>query len=396
MELVSDLEQCLKDWTDLSDEYADLEELYTKYKSKLDELLSLQKKCKTGINHQKYRLKAIKKQMGHVKAETDEEKDDVKELGQDLMRRNEQLAQMEQLLPAESGTYLKIILGNVNVSILDKKAKYDYKDQYEQFKLIVNLIGFVLSCTNLYIQHRVLDLVFMFLIVWYYCTLTIRESILKVNGSRIRGWWRAHHFISTIVGGILLVWPDGECYQSFRDQFMQFNVYLGFVQYLQFTYQKGCLYRLRSLGERSDMDITIDGFHSWMWKGMSFLLPFLYIGYIWQLYNAYTLYYLINAPGATWQIPVLFILFSILGVGNFITTSWTIPAKIRERNLGMLKIRFTRLDKYFWSHSKRKESVTYKNKRIAESVERIMRRSNSRMNSECISEESENDVKKQA
>ena len=133
-----------------------------------------------------WRLKAIKKQMSHVKAETEEEKDDVKELGQDLLRRHEQLAQMEQLLPAESGTYLKIILGNVNVSILDKKARYDYKDQYEQFKLIVNLIGFVLSCTNLYIQYRVLDLLFMFLIVWYYCTLTIRESILRVNGSRIK------------------------------------------------------------------------------------------------------------------------------------------------------------------------------------------------------------------
>ena len=23
---------------------------------------------------------------------------------------------------------------------------------------------------------------------------------------------------------------------------------------------------MRSLGERKDMDITIDGFHSWMWK----------------------------------------------------------------------------------------------------------------------------------
>ena len=40
------------------------------------------------------RLKAIKKQMSHVKAETEEEKDDVKELGQDLLRRNEQLAQV--------------------------------------------------------------------------------------------------------------------------------------------------------------------------------------------------------------------------------------------------------------------------------------------------------------
>ena len=31
-----------------------------------------------------------------------------------------------------------------------------------------------------------------------------------------QGWWRAHHFISTVTGGVLLVWPDGECYQSFR------------------------------------------------------------------------------------------------------------------------------------------------------------------------------------
>merc|ERR1712141_599849 len=332
------------------------------------------------------RVKAIKKQMSHVKAETEEEKDDVKELGQDLLRRHEQLAQMEQLLPAESGTYLKIILGNVNVSILDKKARYDYKDQYEQFKLIVNLIGFVLSCTNLYIQYRVLDLLFMFLIVWYYCTLTIRESILRVNGSRIKGWWRAHHFITTIVGGVLLVWPDGNCYQTFRPQLMWFNVYLAFLQYLQFTYQKGCLYRLRSLGERNDMDITIDGFHSWMWKGLSFLLPFLYFGYLWQLYNAYVLYYLIYEPCSSWQIPVLSLIFFTLGIGNIITTSWTIPSKIRERNLGMLKMRFTRLDKYFWKHGK---DTVYKSKRIAESVERIKRRSSSRMNSECISEDSE-------
>jgi hypothetical protein len=53
---------------------------------------------------------------------------------------------------------------------------------------------------------------------------------------------------------------------------MWFNVYLGFLQYLQFTYQKGVLYRLKSLGQRKEMDITIDGFHSWMWKGTRVLL----------------------------------------------------------------------------------------------------------------------------
>ena len=32
-------------------------------------------------------------------------------------------------------------MGNVDVSILDKNQKYKYKEQYESFKLIVNLIG---------------------------------------------------------------------------------------------------------------------------------------------------------------------------------------------------------------------------------------------------------------
>ena len=52
---------------------------------------------------------------------------------------------MEQHLPKESGKYLKLILGNVNVSILDQKTRYDYKDQYEQFKLTINIIGMLIS-----------------------------------------------------------------------------------------------------------------------------------------------------------------------------------------------------------------------------------------------------------
>ena len=54
----------------------------------------------------------------------------------------------------------------------------------------------------------------------------------------------------------------------------------GVVQVVQFYYQTGILYRLRALGVRNDMDITREGFHSWMFKGFSFLLPFLFIGYV--------------------------------------------------------------------------------------------------------------------
>ena len=48
------------------------------------------------------------------------------------------------------------------------------------------MTGGILALTNYFLNFRVLDLVIMFLIVWYYCTLTVRESILIVNGSRIK------------------------------------------------------------------------------------------------------------------------------------------------------------------------------------------------------------------
>ena len=47
-------------------------------------------------------------------------------------------------------------------------------------------LGGILATTNFFLNIRALDILFMFLIVWYYCTLTIRESILIVNGSRIK------------------------------------------------------------------------------------------------------------------------------------------------------------------------------------------------------------------
>lgn len=40
-----------------------------------------------------------------------------------------------------------------------------------------------------FFPSRFIDSIANFLMVWYYCTLTIRESILRVNGSKIKGWW---------------------------------------------------------------------------------------------------------------------------------------------------------------------------------------------------------------
>lgn len=50
--------------------------------------------------------------------------------------------------------YLQIILGNVNVSILNRNDKVRYKDDYEKFKLILNGIALVLSVLNLLFNSR--------------------------------------------------------------------------------------------------------------------------------------------------------------------------------------------------------------------------------------------------
>jgi len=371
------LKACLKDWADLADEYQELGNKHKEYREVLDKNIALQKNCLSGVTHQQYRLNVIKKLMKEIEPTCQEETEELADLEKDVLRRQSQLTQMAETLPKQSGRYLRVIMGNVDVSILDKNEKYKYKEQYESFKLIVNLIGGILATGNFFLNNRVLDLVFFFLTVWYYCTLTIRESILIVNGSRIKGWWRFHHFISCAAGGVLLVWPDGPAYREFRDQLMLNNMYIAFLQYLQYVYQRGCLYRLRSLGERQDMDITIDGFHSWMWKGLGFLLPFLFIGYFAQLYNAYTLYLLTSHPNATWQIPVLASIFLLLGAGNIITTSMTIPMKWLEFKSSSIKYKFVRLDKYFWSHRRRRISASQANPEFVEEVDRILRRTGS-------------------
>ncbi|RUS72986.1 hypothetical protein EGW08_019251, partial [Elysia chlorotica] len=173
--------------------------------------------------------------------------------------------------------------------------------------------------------YRWADAALNFLLVWYYCTLTIRESILIVNGSRIKGWWHTHHFISTVCAGINLI-----CSLLFK-LFGVFVVSIGFLAVLQYYYQSGCLYRLRSLGLGHEMDITVEGFMSWMWKGLSFLIPFIFIGYFFQLYNAYSLYHLSQEPACVeWQVLALSIVHFILFLGNTSTLSLVIWNKFKR------------------------------------------------------------------
>ncbi|XP_041456612.1 ion channel TACAN-like isoform X4 [Lytechinus variegatus] len=319
---------------DLAKEYESMKELHKKYKEKLEEVQSMQKKCATLVGHQKKRYKeigdGIKEKSQGLSGEEKAKCNELKKLVED---RKKNCSEVLDTLPRSNNFFLSTTLGPVSVSILSKKDRFAYKEEYEQFKLYLSIIMLVGATINtFFIKNRICDACYHFLLVWYYCTLVIRESILRHNGSRIKGWWVVHHYLTVLLTSILLIWPDSVSYRMFRNQFMLFSLYLSVVQLMQYYYQSGCLYRLRALGEKSDMYITVEGFQNWMWRGLTFLLPFLFVAYTWQFYNAYSLYQISKHPECNeWMVPIASLIFFCLFLGNLITTSGVILNKLKAK-----------------------------------------------------------------
>ncbi|KAM6423425.1 transmembrane protein 120B isoform 1-T1 [Liasis olivaceus] len=302
------------------------------YRHKLEELTSLQGACSSSIQKQKQRLKELQNKFQRCKSQGGLETELILQINNQIRDCQNAFFDMEAYLPKKNGLYLNLVLGNVNVTLLSNQAKFAYKDEYEKFKLYLTIILLLGAVACRFVLHyRVTDEVFNFLLVWYYCTLTIRESILISNGSRIKGWWVSHHYISTFLSGVMLTWPDGLMYQMFRNQFLAFSIFQSCVQFLQYYYQSGCLYRLRALGKRNHLDLTVEGFQSWMWRGLAFLLPFLFFGHFWQLYNVITLFELSRHKKCKeWQVSVLALTFLILFLGNFLTTLKVVHTKFQK------------------------------------------------------------------
>uniref|UniRef100_A0A0K0DHS1 Cas1_AcylT domain-containing protein n=1 Tax=Angiostrongylus cantonensis TaxID=6313 RepID=A0A0K0DHS1_ANGCA len=168
--------------------------------------------------------------------------------------------------------YLSIILGNNIDLTMTSTERFYFKKDYEKFKLRFTLF-------NLF-----------------------PLAIAFIFPSRLGSWWVAHHYLACVIGGVALTWPDDASYQKFHTQFLLFAVYICLLQQLQYQYQSGCLRRLHSLGHGDSMDVTLEGFATWMFHGLTFLLPFLAVMYMLELYNSYTLYCIWRDQGSVWQV----------------------------------------------------------------------------------------------
>uniref|UniRef100_A0A8V0ZWK4 Transmembrane protein 120B n=1 Tax=Gallus gallus TaxID=9031 RepID=A0A8V0ZWK4_CHICK len=178
-------ERCCGEWRELDEEFRQLQETHKVYRQKLEEVTSLQTACSSSIHRQKKTLRDLKHSLQRCKPRaTPEEFALIEQISTQIKERQNAFFDMEAYLPKKNGLYLNLVLGNVNVTLLSNQAKFAYKDEYEKFKLYLTIILLLGAVACRFILHyRVTDEVFNFLLVWYYCTLTIRESILISNGS---------------------------------------------------------------------------------------------------------------------------------------------------------------------------------------------------------------------
>ncbi|KAJ1551810.1 hypothetical protein HK096_004665 [Nowakowskiella sp. JEL0078] len=281
-----------------------MEEEAAKYHALSEQLHTLEQSCVKEISNQKKRLSELKKKAKAVAPNLS--KENKVKLSDDIFMADRKFRHVEYQFPRSALLILKLALGSsAPFALRPKKLRFEYKREYEEFKLRFTLVATALAAFNLFVSNgRIPNAIYMFTLLYYFCTCTLREHILWVNGSKIRSWWFGHHYLSIILAAVLLV---------------------RVIQFMQYRYQRSRLYVLVALDRVESMATVMgDGVHTQQLDREIFLiLPFLIVGQLWQLHNAYKLFELYvsqEVDKKEWQVALACILFFMLGVGNMFTT----------------------------------------------------------------------------
>jgi len=178
---------------------------------------------------------------------------------------------------------------------------------------------------------------------YVYISLALREYILRANGSRMLAWFSWHHKLAALISVLMLTYPsDSTTMPGFLRTFSWYFLYQGLVQMAQSRYQKSRHYALRSLGKVSSMDVVgTEGLREFN-MGLWFIVVLVLVAQGWQLVNGVNLFMVLVTklnPLQPWwhfreelQCAALGAIFTVLGVGNFVTTVGTLLDKgKRER-----------------------------------------------------------------
>lgn len=325
------------DWEAFTQSQAQLESKVQKYKETQknmhEEQQALEKQCKS----HKTELSKVTKSFANILNKCGD-KEAVEQAVAHQIEVSKQTADAAQKsIPQRSSFFFRLLLGDINNIILyPQNKRLQYKQEYETFKFQWTLMCMPFAFVLLFfVQSRAIDTIFQISLLYFYLTLTLRECILIANGSNIKTWWIAHHYLSILLTVCFLTWPKTTVYMAFRKQFFIYALYTCTIQLLQYQYQMGRLYTLKSLGRADVMDVanseTTQGIISWAFAR---ILPFLFIGQGFQIYNAVTLFKMFinrNYPWSEWQIIALGSLFFVVGMGNLSSTMMVFKSKAKKK-----------------------------------------------------------------
>lgn len=175
---------------------------------------------------------------------------------------------------------LWVALGSVKLLLPDRE-RLQYKASYERFKVFATVTHLMLSLILLVVPgHAWLDAASNFFLLYAYSTMTLREHILRLNGSAMQAWWIWHHYLCVGLAGLLVVWPAGPAYAVMRSHLLLFMVYIAAVQVLQYRYQMNRLYTLRALSRVNAMQTTTESASVHIFNSLGFLLPLILLGHV--------------------------------------------------------------------------------------------------------------------
>ena len=240
------------------------------------------------------------------------------------------LDKIESNFPRKPNIILRMTLGSCGFNLRNDE-KFSFKLNYEKFKFQMTMLILLLSVANSLFSMQWLDAVQSFLFLYTYSALTLREHILVVNGSNIRSWWIMHHYLAILQAMIFLLWPAKSCFIKFRPVYLLLGSYISAVQLIQFWYQRKRMYTLRAISKIGMMDTTTESASVHL-GSLIFLLPFLIIGQLLQLYASVRLWNL-SCECAEWHPKVASINLLVIALGNFLTTLATVIHKHQKKKV---------------------------------------------------------------
>ncbi|KAG8175871.1 hypothetical protein JTE90_026996 [Oedothorax gibbosus] len=117
------LSALVEEWNELNKSFHDVEVLHKSCTKAVANFKKAEADVKKGISQQVKGLTRISESIKCFRPSSEKEKEDFTDLKKSLNVRKEELRTFTSTLPKDNGLYLKIVLGSVNVTLLDEEER---------------------------------------------------------------------------------------------------------------------------------------------------------------------------------------------------------------------------------------------------------------------------------